>query len=208
MPSRAPAGAHTMAPAMMSPSNIGPSAVAHVPLQRGVAEDGHRSLGVLPVEVDERLVQLAERGLGQAEPRGHAGIDEHEGPVSHGAWTLPSPGTLARDPGRHPACRVASGLLPRSERIAEAQLPVRSGQGRRGALDQQSEAPASGEPADRSIVLGEHRARRRRRSGCRSRHPRTTRPARGPRRRTRTVQRCVPPDPASRTSPRSRRQTS
>ena len=40
--------------------------------------------------MDERLVELAERGLGQPEPSGHARVDEHEGPVGHDARTLPS----------------------------------------------------------------------------------------------------------------------
>ena len=50
---------------------------------------------MLPVEVDEGLVELAERRLGQPEPGRHAGVDEHEGPVSHGAWTLPAPSRAA-----------------------------------------------------------------------------------------------------------------
>ena len=72
------------APATMSPSKAADSPAATSHFRPGSPEHGHVGVGVLPVEVDERLVELAERRLLQPEPSGHAGVDEHEGPVSHG----------------------------------------------------------------------------------------------------------------------------
>ena len=59
-----------------------------VPLQRRVGDHGHLRVGVLPVQVHEGLVELAERQRGAAEAGHHAGVDEHERGGGHGWPTL------------------------------------------------------------------------------------------------------------------------
>ncbi len=85
MPSRAPAGAHTTAPATMSPSKSGWSALDRSHFTDGSATTATLASRVLAVQVHQRLVQLGQRQRGPSEAGDHAGIDEHEGPVGHGA---------------------------------------------------------------------------------------------------------------------------